>query len=102
MGFGLTDRATDHLVDVVGFHLVPLYRLLGPTAVIAILILFLVGIIRMLLDIVIRAIAIAMGNVVPSCRIPWALGSRSGTGCRSESEIPQGRGSGSNRERGQD
>ncbi len=46
-------------MDVVGFHLVPLYRLLGPTAVIAILILFLVGIIRMLLDIFIRAIAIA-------------------------------------------
>jgi hypothetical protein len=32
---------------------------LGPTSVIAILILFLMGIIRMLLDIVIRAIAIA-------------------------------------------
>ncbi len=38
-GSGLTDLATDHLVDVVGFHLVPLYRLLGPTAMIAILIL---------------------------------------------------------------
>ncbi len=45
-GSGLTDRATDHLVDVVGFHPVPLHRLLGPTAVIAILILFLI--IRML------------------------------------------------------
>ncbi len=39
-GSGLTDLATDHLVDVVGFHLVPLYRLLGPTAIIAILVLF--------------------------------------------------------------
>ncbi len=25
LGSGLTDLATDHLVDVVGFHLVPLY-----------------------------------------------------------------------------
>jgi hypothetical protein len=74
-GSGLTDRATDHLVDVVSFHLVPLYRLLGPTAVIAILILFLVGIIRMLLDIVIRAIAIAQ---VRGCGL-WLLGALWGT-----------------------
>jgi hypothetical protein len=80
--------------------------------VIAILILFLVGIIRMLLDIVIWAIAIAR---VRGCGL-WLLGalwgtlfqvavspvrgSRSGTACRSESEIPHGRGSGSNREQG--
>jgi hypothetical protein len=74
-GSGLTDRATDHLMDVVGFHLVPLYRLLGPTAVIAILILFLMGIIRMLLDIVIRAIAIAR---VRGCGF-WLLGALWGT-----------------------
>jgi hypothetical protein len=74
-GSGLTDRATDHLVDVVGFHLVPLYRLLGPTAIIAILVLFLMGIIRMLLDIVIRAIAIAR---VRGCGL-WLLGALWGT-----------------------
>jgi hypothetical protein len=74
-GSGLTDLATDHLVDVVGFHLVPLYRLLGPTAIIAILVLFLVGIIRMLLDIVIRAIAIAR---VRGCGL-WLLGALWGT-----------------------
>jgi hypothetical protein len=62
-------------VDVVGFHLVPLYRLLGPTAIIAILVLFLVGIIRMLLDIVIRAIAIAR---VRGCGL-WLLGALWGT-----------------------
>ncbi len=59
----------------MGFHLVPLYRLLGPTAVIAILILFLVGIIRMLLDIVIRAIAIAR---VRGCGL-WLFGALWGT-----------------------
>jgi hypothetical protein len=74
-GSGLTDRATDHLVDVVGFHLVPLYRLLDPTAVIAILILFLVGIIRMLLDIVIWAIPIAR---LQGCGL-WLLGVLWGT-----------------------
>jgi hypothetical protein len=74
-GSGLTDLATDHLVDVVGFHLVPLYRLLGPTAMIAILILFLVGIVRMMLDIVVRAIAIAR---VRGCGL-WLLGALWGT-----------------------
>ncbi len=59
-------------MDVVGFHLVPLYRLLGPTAMIAILVLFLVGIIRMMLDIVVRAIAIAR---VRGCGL-WLLGAR--------------------------
>jgi hypothetical protein len=36
-----------------------MYRVIGPTAAVALLVLFLVGILRMLLDIVIRAIAIA-------------------------------------------
>ncbi len=62
-------------MDVVGFHLVPLYWLFGPTAAIAFLILFLVGIIRMLLDIVIRAIAIAR---VRECGL-WLLGALWGT-----------------------
>ncbi len=57
-GSGLSDLATAHLIDAVGYHLVPMYRLIGPTAVIALLVLFLVGILRMLLDIVVRAIAI--------------------------------------------
>ena len=39
--------------------MVPMYRVIGPTAAVALLVLFLVGILRMLLDIVIRAIAIA-------------------------------------------
>ncbi len=39
--------------------MVPMYRMIGPTAVGALLVLFLMGILRMLLDIVVRAIAIA-------------------------------------------
>jgi hypothetical protein len=57
-GSGLSDLATAHLIDAVGYHLVPMYRLIGPTAAIALLVLFLVGILRMLLDIVVKAIAI--------------------------------------------
>jgi hypothetical protein len=58
-GSGLSDLATESLIDAVGYHLVPMYRVIGPTAALALLLLFLVGILRMLLDIVIRAIMIA-------------------------------------------
>ncbi len=57
-GSGLSDLATERLFDAMGYHLVPMYRVIRPTAV-ALLVLFLVGILRMLLDIVIRVIAIA-------------------------------------------
>ncbi len=58
-GSGLSDLATAHLIDAVGYHLVPMYRVIGPTAAVALLVLFLVGILRMLLGIVVRVIAIA-------------------------------------------
>jgi hypothetical protein len=58
-GSGLSDLATESLIDAVEYHLVPMYRVIRPTAAVALLVLFLVGILRMLLDIVIRAIAIA-------------------------------------------
>jgi hypothetical protein len=55
--------------------LVPMYRLIGPTAAIALLVLFLVGILRMLLDIVVRAISIAK---VRGCGW-WLMGAFWGT-----------------------
>jgi hypothetical protein len=58
-GSGLTGAATDSLIDAVGNHLVPMYRVIGPTAAVALLIMFLVGVVRMLADIVRRVIAIA-------------------------------------------
>jgi hypothetical protein len=58
-GSGLSDLATESLINAVGYHLVPMYRVIGPTAAMALLVLFLVGILRMVLDIVIQAIAIA-------------------------------------------
>ncbi len=58
-GSGLSDLATESLIDAVGYHLVPMYRVIRPTSAVALLVLLLVGILRMLLDTVIRAIAIA-------------------------------------------
>jgi hypothetical protein len=58
-GSGLTSVATDSLIDAVGYQLVPMYRVIGPTAAVALLVLFLVGILGKFLDIIIRAIAIA-------------------------------------------
>jgi hypothetical protein len=58
-GSGLKDLATESLIDAVGYHLVPMYRVIGPMVAVALLVLFLVGIQSMLLDIVVRAIAIA-------------------------------------------
>jgi hypothetical protein len=52
-----------------------MYRVIGPTAAVALLILFLVGVIRMLADIVIRAIAIAQ---VRGCGW-WLIGAFWGT-----------------------
>ena len=58
-GLGLTDLAKDQIASSVGYHLVPLYRLVGPTAIIIIFVMFIVGGVRMLVDIFVRAIVIA-------------------------------------------
>ncbi len=42
-GSGLSDLATTHLLDAVGHHLVPMYRYIGPTATVALVILFLMS-----------------------------------------------------------
>jgi hypothetical protein len=46
-------------VNAVGYQLIPLYRLIGPTAVMVILVMFIVWVARMLLDILVRAVIIA-------------------------------------------
>jgi hypothetical protein len=74
-GSGLSGIATDSLIDAVGNHLVPMYRVIGPTAAVALLILFLVGVSRMLADIIIRAVAIAR---VRGCGW-WLIGAFWGT-----------------------
>jgi hypothetical protein len=74
-GSGLMVLATESLIDAVWYPLVPIYRLIGPTAAAALLVLFLVGILRMMLDIVIRAIAI--GRIRGCGR--WLMGAFWGT-----------------------
>jgi hypothetical protein len=76
-GSGLTGAATDSLIDAVGNHLVPMYRVIGPTAAVALLILLLVGVVRMLVDIVVRAIAIVR---VRGCGW-WLIGAFWGAHC---------------------
>ncbi len=58
-GLGLTELARDQIVNALGYRLIPLYRLIGPTAVIVILVMFILGMARMLIDILVRAIIIA-------------------------------------------
>jgi hypothetical protein len=80
-GSGLTDLATENLICAVRDHLVLMFRVIGPTAAVVLLILFLMGILRMTLDIVMRPIAIArvrgcgwwlMGAFGAPCfRIQW-------------------------------
>ncbi len=53
------DSATESLTDTTGCHLVPMYQVMGLSVTVALLILLLVSILRMALDIVIRAIVIA-------------------------------------------
>ena len=62
--------ARDQIVDAVGYHLIPLYRLIRPTAVIIILVMFIVSMVRMLLDILVRPIVIVR---VCGCRF-WMFG----------------------------
>ncbi len=58
-GLGLTDLTRDQIVNAVGYQLIPIYRLIGQTAVIVILIMFIVGMARMLLGLLVRAVIIA-------------------------------------------
>ncbi len=64
------DSATESLTDAVGYHLVPMYQVIGLLVAVTLLILLLMGILRMMLDIVIWVIPIAK---VRSCRW-WLIG----------------------------
>jgi hypothetical protein len=57
-GLGLGDRARDVIIDAVGWSLIPLYRLVGPSAVILILGLFFLSLLRIFVTVIFRAVAI--------------------------------------------
>jgi hypothetical protein len=64
------DLATESLIDAMGYHPVLMYRVIGPSVAVALMILFLEGILRITLDIVIRAVTIAR---IRGCRW-WLMG----------------------------
>jgi hypothetical protein len=57
-GLPLGPRATEAIIDHVGLSFVPLYRFLGPVSMIVILVLFFVGINRLVFTILFRAIVL--------------------------------------------
>jgi hypothetical protein len=64
------ESATESLTDTVGCRLVPMYQVIGLSVTVALLILFLMSILIMVMDIMIRAIMIARGR---SCGW-WLMG----------------------------
>ncbi|OBQ32271.1 MAG: hypothetical protein AN484_28100, partial [Aphanizomenon flos-aquae WA102] len=54
-GLGLGDLASATVVSLVGMSLIPLYRFIGPAAITVIFVLFLVGLVRLVPTIIIRA-----------------------------------------------
>jgi hypothetical protein len=64
------DSATESLTNTVESHLVPIYQVIGLSVAVALLMLLLMSILRMVLDIMIRAITMAR---VRSCRW-WLMG----------------------------
>jgi hypothetical protein len=57
-GLPLGPRATDAIIDLVGMSFIPLYRFLGPVSMIVILVLFFVGLSRLVFNILFRAVVL--------------------------------------------
>ncbi len=57
-GLGMGERARAAIIDAVGLSLVPLYSIVGPTAVTLLFLMFFWGVVRLVFTIIMRAIAI--------------------------------------------
>ena len=57
-GLSLGDRAKEMMLDQVGWSFIPLYRLFGPLSMLFILIIFVVGLVRLVATLLIRTIII--------------------------------------------
>jgi hypothetical protein len=76
-GSGLNSLTTDCIIDATGYQLIHLYQLLGPMLVIMQLVLhFLVGLVRMLLNILVCAASgqSPLGHHHPDCNAAHTLG----------------------------
>ena len=57
-GLSLGDRAKDMMLDHVGWSFIPLYRLFGPLSMLFILVIFVVGLVRLVATLLIRTVII--------------------------------------------
>ena len=53
-GLSLGDRAKEMMLDHVGWSFIPLYRLFGPLSMLFILVIFVVGLVRLVATLLIR------------------------------------------------
>jgi hypothetical protein len=74
-GLALGDKAREMMLDAVGLSFVPLYRVFGPISMLLLLLFFVVGITRITLTIIVRAIIITRAR---GCG-PWILAAVWGT-----------------------
>ena len=74
-GLGLNDFATGQIVDLIGLAFVPLYFIFGPPAITIVFIIFSVGLVKLVLTITIRAVAILKAR---GCGL-WILAAFYGT-----------------------
>ena len=57
-GLSLGDRAKDMMLDHVGWSFIPMYRLFGPLSMLFILVIFVVGLVRLVTALLIRTVII--------------------------------------------
>ena len=63
-GLSLGDRAKDLMLDHVGWSFIPLYRLFGPLSMLLILVIFVVGLVRLVATLLIRKVIITKKKIV--------------------------------------
>jgi hypothetical protein len=74
-GLALGDKAKEMMLDAVGLSFVPLYRVFGPVSMLLLLLFFIVGVTRITLTIIVRAVIITRAR---GCG-PWILAAVWGT-----------------------
>ena len=74
-GLALGDRAQTMMLDLVGLSFIPLYRFFGPISMLLLLVVFIVGMVRIVVTVMVRAIIITRTR---GCG-PWIFASIWGT-----------------------
>ena len=74
-GLAMGDKAKEMMLDAVGLSFVPLYRIFGPISMLLLMLFFIIGITRILLTIIVRAVIITRAR---GCG-PWIFAAVWGT-----------------------